>query len=215
MRTQNLFTCVAAATTLLLASCGSDMTEMSGMSGTTSTATTASPATAASPAAGSATASVSEVFNDADVAFSTDMIPHHQQAVEMADMVAGRTTTPAVVALAGEIKAAQQPEIDLMTAFLKAWGQQPPMQGMDHDMAPGMEMGMGMMSAADMTTLTGLSGTDFDQKWLTMMIAHHEGAIEMSNLELKQGSNPQAKQLADAIIAGQQVEIATMTALVK
>ncbi|QDQ91175.1 DUF305 domain-containing protein [Rhodococcus sp. WB9] len=183
----------AAGAALVLTGCGTDS------AGTSST----------SGAATSAVESQAQ-FNDADVAFLEGMYPHHAQAVQMADMVAGHTDNADVVALAAAIKAAQQPEMDRMTTWLQQWGQPvptPDMSGMH-----GMNHGAGMMSADQMDALTALSGTEFDRQWLTMMIEHHEGAIDMANTELADGESPEARQMAADIVTAQQKEIADMQA---
>ena len=183
----------AAGAALVLTGCGTDS------AGTSST----------SGASTSAVESQTQ-FNDADVAFLEGMYPHHAQAVQMADMVAGHTDNADVVALAAAIKAAQQPEMDRMTTWLQQWGQPvptPDMSGMH-----GMNHGAGMMSADQMDALTALSGTEFDRQWLTMMIEHHEGAIDMANTELADGENPEARQMATDIVTAQQKEIADMRA---
>ena len=181
--------------------------------GCSSTTTASTP-----PAPTSSTIQSGALFNDIDVVFVQEMYPHHAQALDMSTMVEGRTTTPAVVQLATAIKGAQQPEMDTMTTLLKTWNKPAPstatkmpasMPGMDHT-GDGMP---GMMSDADMATLGGLSGAAFDQKWLSMMVAHHQGAIDMANTELQGGSNPEAKQLATSIIAAQMSEIQQMNAL--
>ena len=142
-------------------------------------------------------------FNDADVEFAQGMIPHHQQAVEMADLADGRAESPEVIDLAERIKAAQDPEIELMRGWLEDWGQVMP-EGMDHE---GMA---GMMSEDDMTALEDASGAEFDEMFLTMMIEHHEGAIEQAETELDEGQNAEAKELAQTIIDAQQAEIEEM-----
>ncbi|MGB3769919.1 MAG: DUF305 domain-containing protein [Rhodococcus sp. (in: high G+C Gram-positive bacteria)] len=157
--------------------------------------------------------SASVQFNDADVMFAQMMYPHHAQAVEMADMAEGRTDNPDVSTLASAIAAAQQPEMDQMTSWLADWGLPAPdadmgsMGGMDHN------SGSGMMTEQDMETLTALSGSEFDRQWLSMMIAHHTGAIEMANTEIADGSNPDAQEMARTIVATQQREIDTMQRL--
>lgn len=153
------------------------------------------------------------VFNDADVMFTQMMYPHHAQAVEMADLAEGRTENPAILDLATQISGAQAPEMEQMTTLLASFGQPAPsadmgdMGGMDHSGTSGM------MTAEDMTALEATSGTEFDQMWLTMMVAHHTGAIEMANTELADGSNPDTQQLATDIIAAQKAEIETMNGL--
>ncbi len=143
-------------------------------------------------------------FNDPDIAFVTQMIPHHQQAVEMADILLGKTgVDPRVVDLATQIKAAQGPEITTMTSWLKSWGQPSP-EPMD-----GMEMG-GMMSPDDMNALTNASGADSSKLFLEQMIQHHQGAINMANEELSTGKNADALALAKTITDAQTAEIAKM-----
>jgi uncharacterized protein (DUF305 family) len=153
------------------------------------------------------TSAAAQAHNDADVMFAQHMIPHHQQAVEMSDMVLGKQgIDPRVTELANQIKAAQGPEIQLMQGWLTQWGTpaMPPMSG--HEM-PGMS---GMMSDADMTALTSAQGVDASKLFLTQMIAHHEGAITMAQNEIKDGQYPAAIELANAIVTAQQKEIETM-----
>lgn len=190
---------------LLLSACGSDSD-----SGGSSSSETSIPVNVSTEPTGD--------FNDADVTFAQGMIPHHQQAVEMADLAlspdAGASTEN--VALATQIKGAQDPEIAMMTSWLQAWGQPVDMPGMDDmegmgsDDMDGMD---GMMSAEDMSNLANLTGTEFDTAWAEMMIAHHEGAIAQAQTAKAAGSNPDVLTLADQIIAAQQAEIEQMKAL--
>ena len=145
-------------------------------------------------------------FNDADVAFATDMIPHHQQAVQMSALVPERSTNPQVIELAAAVAAAQGPEIETLKVFLVQWGGGEGHEG--HDMG---DMPMpGMVDEGTMTKLASLNGNEFDALWLTSMIAHHEGAIEMANTELADGANVDAKTLAQQIVTTQQAEIDQM-----
>ncbi len=148
-------------------------------------------------------------FNDADVAFTTGMIPHHEQAVEMSAMVPGRSTNPAVAKLAAEISAAQGPEIATMKTFLVQWNKSADSGHEGHDMGA-MQ---GMVDGATMTRLESLAGAEFDRLWLTSMIGHHEGAIGMAEAELADGANADAKELAEQIITVQKAEIARMQQL--
>lgn len=146
-------------------------------------------------------------FNDADAMFAAMMIPHHQQAVEMSDMVLAKSDVgPAVVDLAEEIKAAQGPEIELMESWLDDWG-------VAHDEHAGMEHGDGMMSEDDMAALESADGAEAGRLFIEQMILHHEGAVEMAQTELDEGVNPDALELAQAIIDTQTDEIATMKQL--
>ena len=156
-------------------------------------------------------------FNATDVAFAQGMIPHHAQAIQMADIALEVSTNPDVTALAEQIKAAQSPEIDQMTTWLTDWDQTVPDPDapMDENMdgAGGMMM-TGMMSEADMARLGNATGTDFDRMFLEMMILHHEGAIEMAEQQLAEGKYQPTKDLAQAVITGQQAEIEEMNTLI-
>ncbi len=143
--------------------------------------------------------------NKADVTFAQQMIPHHRQAVEMAELADSRAENPEVKALATDIENAQGPEIKTMTGWLKEWNKPVPddMAGMDDSMP-------GMMSTQDMDTLKAMSGAEFDQAFLTMMIAHHEGAVDMAQTELDEGKSFDAIDLARDVKSTQKAEIDTM-----
>lgn len=161
------------------------------------------------PAAGS---EASNQFNDADVNFAQQMIPHHQQAVEMAELAADRAASDEVRQLAEDVEAAQGPEIETMTGWLQAWSQEVPAGSMDHgDMGHGAMDGM--MTEEDMSALADAKGNEFDQMWLEMMVAHHEGAIAMARTEQANGQNPDAVALAKQIAADQEAEIDQMRQL--
>jgi uncharacterized protein (DUF305 family) len=145
------------------------------------------------------------------------MIPHHQQAVEMAEIAVDRAQNPEVKALAERIQGAQDPEIETMTRFLEAWGADVPaddgmpgMTGMDHSGMDGMSEMSGMMTPEQMDQMRNATGAEFDTMFLEMMIVHHEGAIADSQRELAEGVNPQATDLANQIIAAQTAEIDQM-----
>ena len=174
-------------------------------------------ASAASSTPASATADA-QAHNDADVAFATGMIPHHQQAIEMSDMLlAKQGIDPQVVSLANDIKAAQGPEIEQMQGWLSQWGAAttPPPSGSmpGHDM-PGMSGGHGMMSQADMTALQNAQGAEASRLFLTQMIEHHNGAIMMAQQEIDGGQFPAAVELARSIVTSQQQEITTMQGII-
>jgi uncharacterized protein (DUF305 family) len=151
--------------------------------------------------------------NAADVAFVTNMIPHHQQAVDLSALVPDRSTNPQLIALAKQISAAQQPEINVMKVLLVQWT-----DGADNPMSPDPGHGAampGMVDDATMTTLKSGNGTDFDRLWLESMISHHQGAIEMAKAEIANGENADAKALANNIVATQEAEIAAMKQMLK
>jgi len=149
-------------------------------------------------------------FNAADETFVTGMIPHHEQALEMAEILLDTDDVDdRVVALAERIQAAQQPEIDLMTSWLEDWGVDPDMGDM-----PGMDHGDdGMMSDDDMAALEAASGEQASRLFLEQMVEHHLGAIEMAEQELDNGLNADALELAQQIIDAQSAEIAEMQEL--
>jgi len=152
-------------------------------------------------------------FNAIDVKFATDMIPHHRQAIEMAEAARSKAATPEVKALADRIAKAQEPEIATMSGWLTAWGAPVPSPGaMHHDMG---DMGQmpGMMTDREMQDLSKAAGKDFDRMFLQMMIKHHQGAVEMAKTEQAQGQDPAAKQLAAKIAADQTAEITEMQGL--
>ncbi|ROS58248.1 uncharacterized protein (DUF305 family) [Frigoribacterium sp. PhB160] len=150
-----------------------------------------------------ASSSQAAAFNDQDVVFTQMMLPHHTQAVEMSDMLLAKDGIDGdVTALAETIKAEQAPEIDQLTTWLKARGQDTE-ASMDHSMD-------GMMSDSDMDALEDADGTDAARLFLEQMTAHHEGAVEMAQTEIDGGQNPAAVQLATAIVASQTDQIATM-----
>ena len=153
--------------------------------------------------------------NEADVTFALDMIHHHQQAIEMADLAESRAESQEVKALATDIEAAQGPEIETLTGWLESWGEDVPdegMSGMDHGDMSSDDMG-GMMTADEMADLDTASGAEFDQMFLTMMIEHHEGAIEMAATEQEDGSNSDAVALARKIEEDQTAEVDRMRKL--
>jgi uncharacterized protein (DUF305 family) len=117
-----------------------------------------------SPVASSAPPSAPASAGDhaqADVMFSMMMVPHHLQAIEMSDLVPSRSTDPELIALARQIKAAQQPEVDAMTTWLASWGAEP-MMGHEESAAPA---GMGgMMTADQLRELGALEAEAFDRR---------------------------------------------------
>jgi uncharacterized protein (DUF305 family) len=133
------------------------------------------------------------------------MIPHHQQAIEMAKLVDSHTDRPQLHKLADSIAASQTREITQMEAWLRSWGK-PAMPPGGHGGHGDAEM-PGMMSEADMSQLMEVTGTEFDLAFVKMMAAHHQGAIDMANTELKDGSRPEVTRLAQQIIDTQQDEI--------
>ncbi|HCB56771.1 MAG TPA: DUF305 domain-containing protein [Arthrobacter bacterium] len=146
-------------------------------------------------------------FNASDAMFAQMMIPHHAQAVEMSDLMLKKEGIPATVTgLATRIKAAQAPEIEKMTGWLRSWNQP---TAMSSEMAGGHSMS-GMMGDDDMTKLGAAQGAEAARLFLTQMIAHHEGAVVMAKTESSDGKNPDAVKLAKDIATAQEAEIQEM-----
>lgn len=190
---------LAIALAFTLAACGTNDSQPANTQATTPA--TAQPTDAAE-------------LNAADVAFAQGMIAHHEQAIEMAEIALDPTVgaSPEVVDLATRIKGAQDPEVQMMTAWLTAAGQPLMMDAMDgHDMSS-MD---GMMTAAQLDAMEASTGAEFDTTWLEMMIAHHQGAISQSETVKSSGSNAEVLALADQIITAQRAEITEMQALLQ
>lgn len=187
-----------AAGALFLTACGDDMNGMDHGSGKAST--TATPTTSASDKAGSSG------FNAADVAFAQMMIPHHEQALEMARLADDRASDAEIKDLAGTIEKAQDPEIKTMKGWLKSWNEPTGVESM-----PGMEhgggKGDGMMTDSDMEDLKAMKDAEFDKMFAEMMIEHHNGAIDMARDEQKNGENADATAMAGDIVKGQSAEV--------
>ena len=181
------------AAVLALSACGSDTDSagsMTGMSGHGPNSSTSSTSAASSSRAG-------------DVMFAQMMVPHHRQALEMADVaLASDAASGQVRTLAEQIKAAQDPEIQTMQGWLKEWGA-PTTATMDHGSG-------GMMSEQDMAALKAAKGPEFNRMWLHMMIEHHQGAVTQAQDVLSTTADTRVRQLAQSIVDGQQKEIATM-----
>ncbi|KJK55779.1 DUF305 domain-containing protein [Saccharothrix sp. ST-888] len=223
----------AGLAALALAACSSSKpgSDQAGSSAAPSASVAASASTSTAPTGGPGSAAAGE-HNSADVSFAQGMVPHHRQAVAMAELAAERASSAQVKELAAKIKGAQDPEIALMSGWLTGWGQQVPgadmssvMPGMDHSTGgatgsagttgtTGSGHSMpGMMGDDEMAKLKSASGADFDKAFLTMMAAHHEGAVTMAKNELAKGAFQPAKALADSISTSQTAEIAEMKKL--
>ncbi|GAB2643744.1 DUF305 domain-containing protein [Nocardia goodfellowii] len=198
-------TLAIAAIGLLAAGCSDDSESMPGMDhGASSSASSSSAVATSSPGARTD-------FNDADVAFLQGMYPHHAQAVEMAELVPGRSQNPQLLALATAVEQAQAPEMQQMSTLLQSFGKPAPSASGEHG-GHGSTM-PGMMSTEQMNALRAANGTAFDRQWLEMMIQHHQGAIAMAEPEIAHGVNPESVALARAVVSAQQAEIDTMNGM--
>lgn len=186
-KTRFVVAALPLAAVLALAGCGSPQEQQSPASSTPASSSTA---------------------NAADEMFAVMMIPHHEQAVEMSDMLLAKPDAdPAVAELAQQVKDAQAPEIALMRGWLEDWGAEEA-----YDMG-GMHHGDGMMSEDDMAALEAADGTEASRLYLEQMILHHEGAIDMAQAQLADGQDAEALVLAQTIVDTQSAEIAEMKRL--
>lgn len=153
----------------------------------------------------------SDGANGADVMFAQMMIPHHEQAVVMAELALDRAKDAQLLALAEEIKSAQAPEIELMSSWLDKWGV-PKLSGeeaMNSHGSHGME---GMLADSQIEALAAAEGDTFDALFAQYMIEHHEGAVAMGQDVLARGADRAVAALAREIIVTQEKEIVQLRA---
>ena len=147
----------------------------------------------------------SSSLNSADIMFLQMMIPHHQQAVDISNLAIGKSKNLELVALAKGILTAQTAEIVQMKSWLAA-------AGAGLDMGHEMHGMSGMLSASELAELSNATGSTFDRLWLNGMIAHHDGAITMTEM-LESTKNSEIKAFGENVIKVQSAEIAQMKAL--
>ena len=148
------------------------------------------------------------VFDENAVMFAQMMIPHHDQAVTLAEMAAKKSSNTDVLSLANQIKFTQEPEILQMAQWLKT-ADAPLGDASAH--AGHID---GMLTDAELAALEAASGTDFDALWLKSMIKHHEGAVAMTKSLVEKSKNVEVANLARQIIENQTAEIEFMQSLV-
>lgn len=137
-----------------------------------------------------------------DQHFIVQMIPHHEGAIEMAEIALTRSKRPEIISLANDIVEAQTREITDMTTWYTSWFGSTPPEG-------GAGMGQGGMTG-DIGDLSSASDAEFDRVFLTQMIPHHEMAIMMASMLAATTERSEMKQLADDISTSQAREIAMM-----
>jgi uncharacterized protein (DUF305 family) len=189
------------AGTLLLAACsGEDTSTVTGSQ--------------ASPPAASAQAQQADV-NDADIAFVRGMRPHHEQAVEMADIILDKSPRPEIRTLAEQVRDEQQPEIEQLDRMLDHFGVEADSDGGYRGHGGGSDMPMhgGMMSQEQMAALHRAEGVEAERMFVESMIEHHRGAVEAADAQLAEGVHRPAREMAESIRASQQAEIQEMQRL--
>jgi uncharacterized protein (DUF305 family) len=143
-------------------------------------------------------------YNTLDVEFVRMMIPHHSQALQMAELAPGRAGDVRIRALAERIRAGQAPEILRMRGWLQARHLDPDARRDGHGTMRGMQ------TPEAIRALSEARGAAFDMKFVEMMIQHHQGAVDMSTDLLKVGRDEAVAEIANAVAAEQTVEIGRM-----
>jgi len=143
--------------------------------------------------------------------FIEQMIPHHQDAIAMAEIALQKTERPENKKLAQDIKRTQSEEITQMKSWYKSWYGSDVLEDSNETTSEGMmgQMHGGMMGdKTDTTTLENAS--NFDKAFIEEMIPHHQMAVMMANMLLQGTNREEMKQLAKNIIATQTKEINEM-----
>lgn len=206
MPVRSLTASAALAATLVLAACGSTADTATSDAGSGSGGHGGGHSTSSAPPSASSVAA-----DEADLAFLTGMRPHHQQAVEMSELVLAASPPAPVAALARRVKAAQAPEIEQIEQMLTDLDQ--PTDSAAHG---GHTQGHGgMMSDADLQALEQATGAEAARLYLTGMIEHHEGAVAAAQTELEDGTYEPARQLATTIAEDQAAELSEMQQLLQ
>jgi uncharacterized protein (DUF305 family) len=187
------------AGTLLLGACGDGATNTAG----------------SAPERASASASAQADFQDADVAFATGMKAHHEQAVEMSDLVLDAEPTPEVAALAERIKADQEPEIRQLEQMLDHFGVEASSGEGGHAGHGSGDGAQGMMTDEQMDRLREARGQQASVLFLELMVEHHRGALAEAEAELDAGTYPPAREMAEKIRRSQAEEIREMQELLR
>lgn len=155
--------------------------------------------------------------NSAEAGFARDMMVHHSQAVEMAEITRQKTVDPEIRALATDIVLTQQAQIGQMQGWLDVWGllptgEQPPMAWMGHQVNGPMP---GMATLEDLNKLREASPQEVDGKFLQLMIPHHQAAIPMAEAVINRTGRPEVRSFAQKVITAQQSEIKEMQKLLQ
>jgi len=155
--------------------------------------------------------------DSAEAGFARDMMVHHAQAVQMAEIVRDRTQSADMRLLASDIALTQQAQIGMMHGWLQLWGllpssTEPAMAWMGHPMDGPMP---GMASPQEIDRLSKIPPDRTDVLFLRLMILHHQAAIPMSEAILKRTDEPYVRQLAQSIEASQRAEIQNMKAMIE
>ena len=218
LKRSTTLTTLALASALALAGCATGGNEESTAPATEApTATSSATGSASASASGPAPAlgePIAAEHNEADVMFAQTMIPHHEQAVQMSEILLAKDLVPEEVRdLAERVRDTQAPEIERMNAMLAAWDAP---ATADPDQAGHGGHGSGMVDEQGMNWLREAEeGPEAARLYLEQMTAHHEGAVEMARDQVADGQNPQAVALAEDVVAAQEAEIDEMEQMLR
>ena len=157
-----------------------------------------------------------ETPNSADIDYVTTMIPHHQQAIVLTDLVAAKTASEQVRAIAGRIAVTQGAEIKLMSDWLTKYGKPVPGAAQSGHAGHGATEHAampGMATPEQLNALRAANGNEFDKLFLSLMITHHQGALTMAERQLSGGVETKAQELAQDVITAQSAEVERMRTL--
>jgi len=149
--------------------------------------------------------SAGKVLSSSDAMFLQMMIPHHEQAVIMSDLAIKISTNRELLTLAAQIKSAQNPEIVQMKKWLAD-------DGLGEDPGHSMDGMGGMLSEDELTDLSNSTGKNFDKKFISGMIEHHLGALDMVRM-IEDSKVAELRSFADSITKTQSAEIDLMRKL--
>jgi uncharacterized protein (DUF305 family) len=155
--------------------------------------------------------------DSAEAGFARDMMVHHAQAVQMAEIVRDKTQSDDIRLLASDIALTQQAQIGIMQGWLQAWGlpitaTEPAMAWMGHPMDGPMP---GMATPEEIDRLSEVPPDVADVLFLRLMISHHQAAIPMAEALLKRSDRPEVRALAQSVEVSQRAEIETMKAMLE
>ena len=161
--------------------------------------------------------------NPADVAFATTMVPHHEMGITLDELAVAGAADVRVRRVAFEMNSYQGPELDQLRKWARTWGgATSPGTGTTADAmsrpmtappADPMTGPMGMPGLGQLDRLRAATGPAFDTLFLTLMIAHHEGAVSMAQHEHAAGSDRRAVAMAGRIATVQERQLAAMRSL--
>lgn len=152
-----------------------------------------------------------EDVNEADITFVQLMVPHHDQAVEMSNIMIDKDDVQEdVVGLAEQIRDGQEPAVETLDGWLETWADGAPPPSQDP-----FDTANGMLAPEQMQELDEADGPTASKLFLDLMLAHHEGSVALAETEVADGKNPAAVQHARNVVSTQETEIATIKEMLK